>query len=160
MARELIVWCSRCLMEKDVREPGQGFLVALDGKAVRVLDLCEPCEKDLLTRLREALEDFGESPDRAPVRNKPSPTKPQRGQKAECLICHAMMRSDNLDRHQREVHGVLGVNPGDLTCAVCGRGFGKKQGLSMHLARSVDGPHMTHKRQLGLPSYGPGSRTG
>jgi hypothetical protein len=60
MAREIVAWCD-VHMKVGERQPARTFTLDI-GRGPRELDLCEVHEKELISPLADALEDFGAKP--------------------------------------------------------------------------------------------------
>lgn len=66
MAQEVITWCDPHLAKKDERVPGKPRTIFVDGGKPKVVDMCDPCDKEILQPVRDLLAEFGRNSDAAP----------------------------------------------------------------------------------------------
>jgi hypothetical protein len=116
MARELVIWCTPCLFERDTRAEGRAVIVSFDGKQARTVDVCEDCEKQYVTPLRELLAQHGDSKQPVPrqhaaaaprpptTASKPSATRYVGRNRVECLICGHSVQYNGESTHYSHNH--------------------------------------------------------
>lgn len=142
MAQELItyIWCDN--HPEDEKVPGRTIDIPFGPKPM-TLDLCEPCEKELLEPVRVLLEEHG-APIKAfkTAKNQGKAVNYDRVQQA-CTECDQILYSKSgLRRHLREQHGIRPKPSrdygGPFPCPECGEEFHSPQGVGVHRAKLHD----------------------
>lgn len=175
MAKEVLihVWCD-AHSAREEKVPGSTFTVALGGKN-RVIDLCETCEKELISPLAQLLDEFGAPPEVDTASPAPAPKKrvkaspsgqrheqimltasvtgirhgrtPDGPRDAQCLWCPMdYAGGSGFLRHLKVVHGFQGLGEAlGTTCPVCGKEG--MQALGAHLVRAHKDLNFAHPTQ-------------
>lgn len=145
MAKQIVAWCDKHLAQ-DEQVPASTVQVSLDGGNLVELDLCDPCDKEVLEPVRLLVEEFGQ-----PTTEDGSPI----GASGEAHYhCYArgcdktFAHGRNLQKHLDRIHGftlpdsALGTEVVQVKqdaegkpvypCPECDREFRKPQGVAAH----------------------------
>jgi len=132
----------------DPQVEGSPRLKLLDGKTVKLVDLCDPCDAGddmTVAELRATIREYGINADAPSAGRTP---KPRGGgesavpglklneTRTDCIWCPGNYSWGSWGGHLREIHGFSGVREalGDQ-CPACGV---QQKGLSVHITRGHD----------------------
>lgn len=150
MAKEIVAWCDVHLARDNAQVPASSVRVAIDDGQPLELDLCEPCEKELVQPLHQLLMEHGQ-----PVVQQPPARSARADKQYVCTVpgCgKAYVRPDGLRQHVAKQHPdsaasepfvqvpaasiketpVAPNEAGVYVCPECAREFKKPQGVGRH----------------------------
>lgn len=131
MVKEIAVWCSPCFAG-EVRAPAKSVAIALDGSGVKMLDVCEQHERELIAPLREWLDSMGESVTHDALI---CVICGKRYSSSESLRKHTVRKHSNSSESTSPSAQLVDVSEKTHECPDCGTRFETPQGCGAHRSR-------------------------